>query len=60
MTKKRLKDVSKKIRRCIRDKKRAKKWEKIHQILEESKVINSISNIKSARKKTLTHSKNIQ
>ena len=47
----RLTGVSKKIIRCIRDKKKAKRQEKIQQILEEFKGIKSITNIKLAREK---------
>ena len=45
----RLKEVSKKIKKCIRD-------EKIQRVLEEFKGIKNISNIKSVRKKH-THPK---
>ena len=51
--KERLKEVSKKINQSIRDRKRTKRQEKIQKLLEEFKRIKTISNIKSARKKTL-------
>ena len=52
--KERLKNVSKKIKQCIRDNKRTKKQEKIPQISQEFKGIKSIANINSAKKNVLT------
>ena len=43
--------MSKKIKKCIRDKKRSRKREKIQRILEEFERIKNISNIKSAKKR---------
>ena len=49
-----MKNVSKKIKQCIRDKKKSQRQEKTQQIVEEFNGIKSISKINSARKKTLT------
>ena len=51
--KQQLKEVSKRIKKCIRNKTRAKRKEAIQQILEKFIGIKNISQIKSARKKTL-------
>ena len=51
--KQRLKEVSKKIKKCIRDNKRSRRQEKIQRILEAFRGIKNISNIKSAKKETL-------
>ena len=48
-----LKVVSKQIRKCIRDKKRSKRQEKIQRILEEFSFIKNISCSKSAKKRVL-------
>ena len=48
--KERLKEVSKNINKCIRDKKKSSRLEKIQRIVEEFKGIRSISSIKSAKK----------
>ena len=48
-----LKDLSKKIKKCIRDSKRTKRQEQILWILEEFRGIKSRSCIKSGRKRTL-------
>ena len=45
-----LKDVSKHERKCIRDKKRSRRQEKIQRILEDCRGIKNISGIKPARK----------
>ena len=47
-----LKELSKKIKKCIRDRKRTKRKEKIQRILEEVRGIKSISYVKSGRKRT--------
>ena len=48
-----MKEVSKKIKKCIRDNQRSRRQEKIQRILEAFRGIKNISNIKSAKKKTL-------
>ena len=48
--KQRLKEVSKQLRKCIRDKKRAKRQEEIQRILEDFKGIKKIPGIKSAKR----------
>ena len=53
LIKQQLKEVSKRIKKCIRNKTRAKRKEAIQQILEKFSGIKNISQIKSARKKTL-------
>ena len=45
-----LKDVCKHERKCIRDKKRSRRQEKIQRILEDCRGIKNISGIKPARK----------
>ena len=47
------KEVSKKIKKCINDKKGSRRQENIQQILEEFKGIKNISCIKSAKQRTL-------
>ena len=49
--KQRLKDLSKQIRKCIRDKQRTERQKKIQKILEDFKGIKNIPSIKSAKKK---------
>ena len=49
----RLKEVSKQIKKCIRDKKRAKRQEDIQRILEDFKGIKNIPGIKSAKRTVL-------
>ena len=44
--------MRKKIEKCIRDRKRSRRQEKIQRILEEFKGIENMSNIKPARKRT--------
>ena len=51
--KQRSKDVSKQIRKCIRDKKRAKRQEEIQRILEDFNGIKKIPGIKSAKRRAL-------
>ena len=51
--KQQLKEVSKRIKKCTRIKKRAKRKEMIQQMLEQFRGAKNISQIKSARKKTL-------
>ena len=51
--KQQLKEVSKRIKECIRNKTKAKRIEAMKQILEKFSGIKNISQIKSARKKTL-------
>ena len=51
--KQQLKEVRKRIKKCIRNKTRANRKEVIQQILEKFSGIKNISQIKSARKKTL-------
>ena len=46
-------EVSKKIKKCIRDWKRTKRQEKIQKILEERKGTKNIPNIKSMNKRIL-------
>ena len=48
-----LKEVSKQIRKCNRDKKRSRSQEKIQRILEECRGTKNISGIKSVRKRVL-------
>ena len=48
-----LKEVSKQIRKCIRDKTRSKREEKIQRILEECRGVKNISCIKSASKRVV-------
>ena len=48
-----LKELSKKIKKCIRDRKRTKRQEKTQRILQEFRGIKSISCIKSGRNGTL-------
>ena len=48
-----LKEVSKRIKKCARNKNRAKRKEMTQQILEQFRGIKNISQIKSAKKKTL-------
>ena len=49
----RIREVSKKIKKCIREKKRTARQEKIQKILEELKGTKNISNVKSAKKRIL-------
>ena len=49
--KQRLKEVSKCIKKCIRDKKRVKRQQAIQRILEDFKSVSNIPGIKSAKKK---------
>ena len=57
--KQRLKEVSKCIKKSIRDKKRVKRQQVIQKILEDFKGVSNIPGIKSAKKKVLiTKSKN--
>ena len=48
-----LRKVSKQLRKCIRDKKRSKRQERIQRILEEFRGVKNISCIKLAKKKVL-------
>ena len=48
-----LKELSKRIKKCIRERKRAKRQEKIQQTLEEIRGIKSFSCVKTERKSTL-------
>ena len=48
--KQRLKEVSKSIKKCIRDKKRVKRQQVIQRILEDFKGVSNIPGIKSAKK----------
>ena len=48
-----MKELSKSIKKCIRDKKRVKRQQVIQRILEDFKGVRSIPGIKSARKKVL-------
>ena len=48
-----MKNVSKKIKECIRDKRRSRRQEKIQQILEEFKGVKNISSIKFPKKRKL-------
>ena len=48
-----MKEVSKQIRQCIRDKKRAKRQEDIQRTLEDLKGIKKIPGIKSAKRRAL-------
>ena len=48
-----LSEVSKQIRKCIIDKRRSKRQEKIQRILEEFRGIKNISCIESAKKRVL-------
>ena len=51
--KQRLKELSKCIKKCIRDKKRVNRQQLIQRILEDFKGVSSIPGIKSAKKKVL-------
>ena len=51
--KQRLKELSKCIKKCIRDKKRVNRQQLIQRILEDFKGVNNIPGIKSAKKKVL-------
>ena len=51
--KERIREVSKKIKKCIREKKRTARQEKIQNILEELSGTKNISNVKSATKRIL-------
>ena len=51
--KQRLKEVSKCIKKCIRDKKKVKRQRVIQRILEDFKGVSNIPGIKSAKKKVL-------
>ena len=49
----RLKELTKKIKKCIREKKRMKRQQDIQRILEEFKGVRNIPGIKTAKKKVL-------
>ena len=51
--KERIRGISKKIKKCIREEKRTMRQERIQQILEELKGTKNISNIKSAKRRIL-------
>ena len=51
--KQRLKDLSKNIKKCIREKKRMKRQQDIQRILEEFKGVRNIPRIKTAKKRVL-------
>ena len=51
--KRRLKELSKKIKNCIREKKRVKRHHDIERILEEFKGVRTIPRIKTAKKRVL-------
>ena len=51
--KQRLEDLSKRIQKCIREKKRMKRQQDIQRILEEFKGVRNIPGIKTAKKKVL-------
>ena len=51
--KQRMKELSKSIKKCIRDKKRVKRQQVIQKILEDFKGVSNIPGIKSAKKKVL-------
>ena len=51
--KNRLKELSKKIKNCIREKKRVKRHHDIERILEEFKGVQTIPRVKSAKKRVL-------
>ena len=51
--KQRLKDLSKNIKKCIREKKRMKRQQDIERILEEFKGVRNIPRIKTAKKRVL-------
>ena len=52
--KQRINDLSKRIKKCIREKKRMKRQQDIQRILEDFKGVRNIPRIKSAKKKVLT------
>ena len=52
--KQRLKEVSKHINKCIRDKKRMKRQQDIQRILEDFKGVENIPGVKSAKRRVLT------
>ena len=45
-----MKELSKSIKKCIRDKKRVKRQQEIQQILEDFKGVRNIPGIESAKK----------
>ena len=49
----RIRELSKEIKKCIRDNKRTKRQEKIQKILEKVKGTKNISNIKTVKKRIL-------
>ena len=51
--KQRLKDLSKKTKKCIREKKRMKRQQDIERILEEFRGVRNIPRIKTAKKRVL-------
>ena len=51
--KERIKEESKKIKQCIRTRKSSRRQERIQRIFTEFQGVNNISNIKSAKKRTL-------
>ena len=51
--KQRRKDLSKNIKKCIKEKKRMKRQQDIERILEEFKDIRNIPRIKTAKKRVL-------
>ena len=51
--KERIREVSKKIKKCIRDKKRSERQQKIQKLLEEMRGTKNIANIKSAKRRIL-------
>ena len=52
--KQRLKDLSKGLKKCIREKKRMKRQQDIERLLEEFKGVRNIPRIKTAKKRVLT------
>ena len=48
-----IREISKEIKKCIRDNKRSKRQEKIQKILEEVKLTRNISSFKSVKKRIL-------
>ena len=51
--KEKISDISKKIKKCIRDNQRTKRQENTHKILEEVKGTRNISSVKSVKKRIL-------
>ena len=58
--KERIREVSKKIKNCIRDKKRTARQDELQKILEELRGTKNIPSIKSTKKRFLIPNKNMK